>query len=329
MVGRAVGTMRPVSQPAGASVRHGGPGVDPRSEPAVLLTGWSGVVHGEATAGDVLSMAAVAGSLDQAGIACDTGWSEVMCPPGGLDLANADPAAYTHLVWACGPLSGTPVLQTAARFAGCRRIAVGVSVLDPDDPAVAAFDTVIARDTEGASGQVDLAARPVSGSVPVVGVFLSSGQHEYRARRRHEQVNTALGNWLGSRDLAALPLDTRLDPRDWRLATTPAQLESVVRRVDVVVTTRLHGLVLALKNGVPVVAVDPVTGGAKVTAQARAWNWPVLSADDLTETVLDSALAHAQSEVGRSIARRLSGSAGSAGADQLGQLLAAVTDPTA
>jgi polysaccharide pyruvyl transferase WcaK-like protein len=33
---------------------------------------------------------------------------------------------------------------------------------------------------------------------------------------------------------------------------------------------RMHGIVLALKYGVPVLAVDPVAGCAKVTAQARS-----------------------------------------------------------
>lgn len=290
----------------------------------VLVTGWSGVLHGEATAGDVLSMAAVTDALTGAGLACDTGWSAVMCPPGGLRLADADPAAYTHLVWACGPLSGEPVAATAARFAGCRRIAVGVSVLDPDDPAVAAFDTVIARDSGGADGLVDLAARTAVGAVPVVAVFLTSGQQEYGGRRRHEDVNALLGRWLGSRDLARLDLDTRLDPRDWRLAATPAQVESVVRRVDAVVTTRLHGLVLGLKNGVPAVAVDPVAGGAKVTAQARAWDWPVLAAETLTAAALDVALDSALSGPGRAAARRVAASAPAAGAGQLDALLAAL-----
>jgi polysaccharide pyruvyl transferase WcaK-like protein len=50
----------------------------------------------------------------------------------------------------------------------------------------------------------------------------------------------------------------------------------VIARADVVVTTRLHGLVLALKQGVPVLAVDPVAGGARVATQAAAWGWPVL-----------------------------------------------------
>ncbi len=46
--------------------------------------------------------------------------------------------------------------------------------------------------------------------------------------------------------------------------------------MDIVVTTRLHGMVLALKNGVPAIAVDPIVGGAKITQQARAINWPIL-----------------------------------------------------
>lgn len=49
---------------------------------------------------------------------------------------------------------------------------------------------------------------------------------------------------------------------------------------DLVVTTRLRGLVLALRNGVPALAVDPVVGGAKVAAQGRAWDRPVLTMTD-------------------------------------------------
>lgn len=73
-----------------------------------------------------------------------------------------------------------------------------------------------------------------------------------------------------------MPVDTRLDPRQWRNPSTPGQLDSVLCRLDAVLTTRLHGLVLALRLGVPVLAVDPVNGGGKVGAQAAAWGWPAL-----------------------------------------------------
>jgi hypothetical protein len=60
--------------------------------------------------------------------------------------------------------------------------------------------------------------------------------------------------------------------------------------MDVVVTTRLHGTVLALKNEVPVIPVDPIYGGAKITAQVKALDWPVLlQAPDITMQQMEDA----------------------------------------
>ncbi|WP_217711357.1 polysaccharide pyruvyl transferase family protein [Actinomadura sp. NAK00032] len=241
----------------------------------VLVAGWPSFLHGEATAGDVLAMEAVRQGLAAAGVECDLAWSPVF-RPGGLDLDHADPAGYTHVVFACGPLRGPQIEELHRRYARCVRVAAGVSVVDPDDPAVTGFDAVLPRDTPAAAPRHDLAALPESPSVPVVGVVLAPGQREYGPRRLHDRLARELTGWLGARGCARLPLDTRLDPRDWRTFGTAAEFESVLRRLDLVVTTRLHGLVLALKNGVPALAVDPVGGGAKVTAQARAWSWPAV-----------------------------------------------------
>jgi hypothetical protein len=266
----------------------------------VLVVGWFSFTHGEATAGDVLSMEAVQACLASAGIRHDVAWSTVMCPSGGLLLDDALPDRYTHLVFVCGPAHGQPVCDLHERFARCRRIAVGVSVVDAADPAVTGFHEVLARDAPDGRARPDLAGGPVMPSVPVVGVVLAHAQPEYGVRQRHGDVTGVLSSWLRARDFARVPLDSRLDPRDWRMSATPAQLESVLRRLDVVVTTRLHGMVLALKNGVPALAVDPVAGGGKVTAQARAWRWPAMvPADDLHPRDLDRHLAWCLSGPGR------------------------------
>jgi hypothetical protein len=149
--------------------------------------------------------------------------------------------------------------------------------VDPADPAAAGFDVILPRDAPGLAGQRDLAAGGRVRPVPVAGVVLVGHQPEYGPPGPGQSITADLTEWLGGLDAARVPLDTRLDGRDWRHPATPGQLESVIRRLDVVVTTRLHGLVLALKNGVPAVAVDPVPGGAKVTAQASAWRWPVIT----------------------------------------------------
>ena len=135
-----------------------------------------------------------------------------MCPPGGLRLDDVDPSRYTHVVFVCGPASG---------------------------------------DAPGSTARPDLAARVSQSAVPVVGVYLTGGQHEYGDRRRHEAVIGALTDWLGGLDAALLSLETRFDHRDWRLTSTPGQVRAVIARVDAVVTMRMHGLVLPLQTGVP------------------------------------------------------------------------------
>ncbi len=241
----------------------------------VLITGWPSFLHGEATAGDVLAMQAVAAQLDTAGVPHETAWSPVF-RPGQLTLEDADPARYSHLVFACGPLSGLPIQALHERFADCRRVAIGVSVIDPADPAAAGFHAILARDSPGKPPTGDLAAIPRPPLKPVAGVIQVGEQREYPGRGRHQTVSQSLADWLPDCGCALLPLETRLDSRDWRLCGTPAELESIISRLDLVITMRMHGLVLALKHGVPALAVDPVAGGAKVTAQSRALRWPAV-----------------------------------------------------
>lgn len=277
----------------------------------VLLTGWFSFLHGEATAGDLLALDAVRFRLESAGIVHDVAWSPTF-RPGGLPLADAVPERYTHVVFICGPVYGEQLAALHRRYARCRRIAVGVSVIDPADPGFTGFDVVLARDGPGvplvhgdlAAAASALAARS-GAAVPVTGVALATGQGEYGPRRRHDQVIAALTGWLRDKRCAPVPLDTRLDRSDWRLCGTPQAVLALISRLDVLITTRLHGLVLALAAGVPVLAVDPVAGGGKITAQASVYQWPVLAAMDVDGAGrLDAAWDWCLSPAGRHAAAR-------------------------
>ena len=73
------------------------------------------------------------------------------------------------------------------------------------------------------------------------------------------------------------------------IARRPAQVEALVARS--VASMRLHGLVLRLEAGRPVVACDPIEGGAEVTRQAAALDWPlVVPAEEVHAGTLDAAL---------------------------------------
>lgn len=257
-----------------------GTGTGVGGQARVLVVGWFSFVDGEATAGDVGAAEAVCAELDAAGFTHETAWSPRFRPE-GLSLDEARERGHTDLVFVCGPVSGPQIRSLHRSFRHCRRIAVGVSVVDPEDAAARGFHTILPRDVEGEGGQRDLApGAPPGRDVPVAGVVQAPGQPEYGARSAHSEVHRRLGRWLAGQDCARVPLDTRLDTRDGLHCADTAQFDALVARTDLVVTTRLHGLVLALRNGVPALAVDPVAGGAKVAAQGRAWNWPVITVDD-------------------------------------------------
>lgn len=275
----------------------------------VLICGWASFRHGEATAGDVAALRYVGSDLTAAGIPCETVWSPVFAPQ-QRHFDQVDPQRFSHVVFACGPAHGWQVRELHRRFARCRRIALGVSVIDPHDPAVLGFDTVLARDGTGGPPARDLAAHLRAGPDPVVGVALAPGQPEYGSYRRHEHVHRQLLDWLTSLPCAPLPVETRLDTRDGLLCSTPEQCAALFARTDAVITTRLHGLVLALAQGVPALAVDPVSGGGKVAAQARAWGWPgILLADDVGPEELDERWAWVRGEHARRLARERAGTA--------------------
>ncbi|MEV6905316.1 polysaccharide pyruvyl transferase family protein [Amycolatopsis sp. NPDC051372] len=268
----------------------------------VLLTGWASFLHGEATAGYVLGLRAADAALAAAGIDHDVAWSPAF-RPGTLHLGAAPPEDYTHVVFACGPVHGPQLRDLHERYADCRRIAVGVSVPDPADTAVTGFHRVLPRD-DATTAAPDLSLSASTSAVPVLGVVLAPRQPEYGTAGRHDEVHEALAGWLAGLDCARVPLDSRLAHEDWERCATPDQFVTALSRMDAVVTTRLHGLALGLKAGVPVVAVAPLAGGANVTAQGRALGWPVLTAAEAGDrALLDDRLAWCLSEDSRARAK--------------------------
>jgi hypothetical protein len=264
-----------------------------------LVAGWFSFELMGASAGDLIARDLVTAWLDEAGCPFDVALAAPFA--GGVDWRELDPAAYSHLVFVCGPLgNGEPVAELLERFAGRRRIGVNLSMLDRLE-SWNPFDLLLERDSSRLA-RPDLVFAARSPQVPVVGLVLIDAQPEYGERDLHEAAERAIEELLASLDVAVVRIDTRLDENRTGLRS-PAQVESLIARTDVVVTTRLHGLVLALKNGVPAVAIDTVRGGAKVTRQAGALGWPVLAAEALTAAELEAALTSCLTDGTREKAR--------------------------
>ena len=236
----------------------------------MLVAGWFSFDEVIATVGDELAAESVAGWLRELGVGHDVAWAPYLAR--GVRWRDVDPADYTHLIFVSGPIrEGSLVHELCDAFVGCQRWAVNVSVVD--DTACSLFHQV--RERDAATGEeraqvtrCDLAIGAGESDAPVVAVAFAPVQAEYGERSRAESVRAVIEEWLATRALPwfELPMDLYDRPH----ARRPAQGESLVRRADVVVSMRLHGLVLGIKHGRPVIACDPIAGGAKVRSQAEA-----------------------------------------------------------
>jgi len=266
-----------------------------------LVTGWFSFQWMGATAGDLLARDVACRWLEEAGL----GYDVAVAPPfdGGVDWAAVDPERYSHVLFVCGPLgNGEPVSEMLERFAGRRLVGLDVSMLQPLE-AWNPFDLLLERDSS-ATARPDLALAADAALVPVVGVLRVHAQQEY-AGGRHDEVHAAIDRALARREAALVAIDTVLDAPNAAGLRSPAEVESLIARMDAVVSTRLHGAVLALKHGVPAVMVDPVEGGAKIRRQAEVLEWPaLLVAGAFGDDDLDRALAWCLTADARTAARR-------------------------
>ncbi len=266
-----------------------------------LVAGWFSFEQMGATAGDVYARDLVRAWLEQAGHECDV----ALAAPfgGGIDWRRVEPGDYSTVVFVCGPMgNGPPVAEFLARFRSCRMVGVNLSMLQPREEWNP-FSLLLERDGSGGA-HPDITFLSRAPKVPVVGVVLVAPQSEYGDRACHAQAGAAVHRLLRAREAAVVPIDTRLDENSTGLRTA-AEVESVIARMDAVVTTRLHGVVLALKNGVPVVPIDPIAGGAKVLRQVDAIGWPIrFTADAIDDARLLDAFDYCLTDGARGEARR-------------------------
>lgn len=262
-----------------------------------LVAGWFSFDRGAATAGDLLACELTCEWLE--GIGCD--YDLALAPPfcGGVNWRRVDPKSYAQVIFVCGPFQDYSLeMEFLQHFAGCRLIGLNLTMpvpLEQWNP----FDLLIERDsTRTANPDISFLSRQPP--VPVVGVCLV----EPYLNASDAVANAAIQRLIAAREMSVVLIDTRLDNNITGLRT-PAEVESLIARMDVMITTRLHGTVLALKNGVPVISIDPEAGGAKIVRQCNTVGWDVVfAADSVTDAQLQLAFDYCLSEPARVKARK-------------------------
>lgn len=262
----------------------------------VIVAGWFSFEQGHATAGDLLSRDLICQWLEDAGFKYDLA-TAIPFNKDGLALTQCDPNNYSHAIFVCGPFEKKKMeAEFLGRFAESFVMGVNLTMI-PSVTEWNPFDFLIERGTSP-----DLVFMSKQKKVPIVGVCLVE---DYEGAMTHE-ANSAIERIIKSREVVKVPIDTRLDENTTGLNSS-AEIESLIARMDVLVTTRLHGMVLALKNGIPVVAIDPEAGGSKIKRQAEIVNWSkVFTVDAMSDLALQEALNYCFTEEARNEAERCS-----------------------
>lgn len=252
----------------------------------ILIAGWFSFENGHATAGDILSKDLICNWLDSASVK----YSVALDPPfqNGLNWRYVNPAEYSHVIFVCGPFDkGKLEYDFFSKFSPhCRLIGLNLSMLIPISEWNP-FDLLIERNSSRAVNP-DLVFLAPSNKLPVVGICLVEDYQDSMV----PYVNKLIKDFLTNFSAAIIYIDTRLDSNSTALRS-PAEIESLISRVDVLITTRLHGMVLALKHGIPVVAIDPEKGGSKIRMQCELLNWKaVINADQLTFSELEKCVRY-------------------------------------
>ena len=154
------------------------------------------------------------------------------------------------------------------------------------------FDVLIERDSSRTK-LPDMTFIESTQNVPVVGRCLAPRPRDkhYEDRERYDEANRAISELIERKNLAVIDIDTRWpSSRNTAGQKNASQVVSLMKRVDVMLTTRLHGMVFSIKSGVPVIAVDFISGGDKVTAQSKVIDWPMtIRAENASPEWMDQA----------------------------------------
>jgi Polysaccharide pyruvyl transferase len=238
----------------------------------VLVSGWFSFEKMGSTAGDIIARDLVCKWLEKAGLEYDIALAAPF--EGGISWEKTNPGEYTDVVFVCGPFgNGWPVTEFLQHFLGCRFSGVNLTMLQSPEEWNP-FEILFERDSNRAA-RPDITFLAPPPKVPVVGVILAHKQLEYGNHSLHEKANEVIRNLISEREASVVMIDTSLENNQGGLRTH-GEIESLIAKMDMVITTRLHGTVLALKNGVPVIPIDPIEGGAKISIQVKTLGWPLL-----------------------------------------------------
>jgi hypothetical protein len=251
---------------------------------SVLIAWWGAMKNGGETIGDVRAVRNVAHLVRDMGfdfaIATDCPYDDLTGLP-LVDWREEPPERWNIVIFVCGPVIGTApqFISFIERYQPSIKVGLGVSLLPVASPgAHNPFDFILVRDGGDRATWGDLAlpdsVAPRETIAPrPVGLCLRGLQGEYGPDACLDEQAGRLAHAI------AAEIGGEIVTLDTRLKKHLSICDAIIRDFDrcgTIITTRMHGGMLALVRGIPFVAIDQVRGGAKVTGVLQPLGWKLI-----------------------------------------------------
>ena len=114
-----------------------------------------------------------------------------------------------------------------------------------------------------------------SASEITIGLSMRGPQNEYGteaclSKQLDETINSALSEIETWKNTRVIKIENHLQ----RSGLSPSEIEDQYRSCDLVISSRFHGCMMALRHLVPFIAIDQIKNGAKVLNLVGETGWP-------------------------------------------------------
>ncbi len=290
-----------------------------------ILVTWYGSFSKNGTVGDYLSVNSLTHFLEKHNYDFDCASYKPFHNLKGnpIELENALPSDYDIIIFCCGPIlkNHENLNSLFEKFKTLYKVGIGVSLFPKDhfnfyNP----FDFVLAREN-GTEMYEDIAiiashtkqTKYSNQEGLKIGLILRNEQHEYgkkncKSDKAYLYLMIIAKTLIGTRETFSnklMKLFTKGAPAkasgtileiNNHLETsglTPQEIENQYSECDLILTTRFHGSMLALRNDIPFIALDQIKNGAKVyklvsqTGYPFVWKINKLSLNKLKKTAFE------------------------------------------
>lgn len=252
-----------------------------------LLIGWYGAFLNHGTIGDLRSLESVVSHLVGRGHTVMHATAADIEIPGAerADWQSIEPHTLDGVLFVCGPiLKNHPQTRSFFdRFSGSNLAGLGVSILPMEHAnyhnpfgRVFARQGYVERFGDVAITAPQEALHPTTRRPElVIGLALRGFQSEYGAELcMWEETEAVFGEIVQAANRNGRVKVVTIENHLTRSGISPDEIERQYSTCDLVLTSRFHGAVTAMRKGVPFIAIDQIRGGAKIYDLLLDLGWP-------------------------------------------------------